>query len=436
MSMPVAATRIVRAAGGRRDLTDGGLRELVYRLLCLYWFLLPWEAVFRIGGSATLAKGVGGIVFLAALVALVRTGRRSPVGDFPVLLIAFGTWVALSSFWTFTPGPTKGRIETMAELVLSGLITWEFARTRRRVRGLLKAWLLGCVVVAGIIVFLWLTGQGESRYAAPGTRPGDQAYAMLVAIPMAWYLSLTVRVRWQVVLYRLYVPVACLAVVLTASRAALLSMVFALLIVPLTAPRLTARARAAVGFAVVVLIGAAAVLAPELAAPIARLSTTSSEISGGTLDHRTELWSIAFHLIGQHPIVGIGSGGAQSAVGADFIQDRGLHDTFLSITVELGLVGIALFLLLGLAACYRCLTRLPPLETRFAWVLLVEFVISLVPRHDDYDKGTYALLALFAVMGTAFARRTVVERRTIGQETGPTPAAIRPASAVVAASAV
>jgi O-antigen ligase len=107
----------------------------------------------------------------------------------------------------------------------------------------------------------------------------------------------------------------------------------------------------------------------------------------------------------QHPVLGLGTGGSKQAVSGQFFTGRGLHDTFLSVVVELGVIGLVLFLLLMLAGMYRALTRLPPLETRLAWVLAIVFLISLVPRHGDYMKSTYALLTLFALMGTVLPPR-------------------------------
>ena len=411
---------------------DMALREIVYYLLVAFWFTLPFEGTVRIGGE-TLAKGLGALLAVAAVVSLALSGRRSRTNEFVVMLIVFASWVAASTFWTVTPGPTWNRVLTMVQLVVMALITWEFAQSRRQVLSLLRAWVGGSTVVGSIVLVAFLTGQAETRYSAPGVSHGDIAYALLLAIPMAWYLSLTTRHRALACAYRFFVPFACLAILLTASRAGLLSMGFALLIIPLTLRGLSGRARLAVVAVAGLALSVGLALSTLASGPLARLSTTKDEVTTGTLDHRTELWAIAFRLIGDHPFIGLGAGGSKKAVGGEFDTARGLHNTFLSIGVELGLIGVALFLVLGLVATYRALTRLPWLETRLVWVLGVVFLLSLVPRHGDYFKSTYALLALFALMGELLVRRT--PRRRAAAQTGPAPDSTRSASPRSAVSA-
>lgn len=391
-----------RRAG--RDLTDNGLREVVYRLLCLFWFTLPGEGVIRLGGEATISKGVGVLLAVVALISVFKSGVRFRANDYIVLILVYGGWVALSLFWTFTVPETEKRILTMAQLVISVLITWEFAHSERRIRGLMTAWVAGCFAIALIIVFAFVFGASQARYTAPGTHPGDQAYALLIAIPMAWYLATRTSHKALSVAYRLFVPFALLATILTASRAALLSAVLALLIIPVMWRQSSSRTRAGVWVGVVVSVVAGLFLITAGSGPIARLSTTSSEISSGTLDNRTTIWSIALRLIGEHPVLGIGAGGSNTAVGGSFVMDKSVHNTLLNIAVELGVIGIGLFFLILLAAGYRAVTKLPRREMLFARVLLIIFVAALIPRPDDYGKSTFAILTLLALMGAVMGR--------------------------------
>lgn len=420
----------------RRPFSRGGeeaLREIVYYNLVLFWFTLPFEGTVRFGG-ATIAKGLGAILGVTAVAALVLYGRRARVHDFEVVLVVFAGWVASSMIWSMTPGPAQARVLTMAQLVVMALITWEFAQSRRQVLSLMRAWVAGSTVVGLIVVLAFITGAAETRYSAPGVSHGDIAYALLLAIPMAWYLSLITSHRGLMYVYRLFVPFACLGTLLTASRAGLLSMGFALVIVPVTLSRLGGAARVTVAASTGLAVIAAGAMSTLAAGPLARLATTQTEVTSGNLDHRTDLWAIAWQLMAEHPLVGVGAGGSKSAVAGQFEQARGLHNTFLSIGVELGVIGLATFLVLCLAATYRAFTRLPWLETRLVCVLALVFLLSLLPRHGDYFKSTYAMLALFALMGEVFSKRS--ETLTGGgSQSGPVPAATRSASPRSAGSA-
>ena len=410
------------------------MRELVYYLLVAFWFTLPFEGTVRVGGE-TIAKGLGAVLAFSAVVALVLTGRRARVNEFVVLLLVFAGWVTVSTFWTVTPGQSQARVLTMAQLTIMGLITWEFAQSRRAIHSLLRAWVAGSAVVGFIVVKAFATGESATRYSAPGVSHGDIAYALLLGVPMAWYLGLTTTRPVLVWTYRLFVPFACFAALLTASRAGLLSMGFALLIIPLTFRSLSASARVTVVAAAGASVVGFLAIATLASGPLARLATTGSEISTGTLDQRTELWSIGWRSMAQHPFLGLGTGGSKAAVSGQFYVARGLHNTFISIGVELGIIGLTLFLMLGLASVYRALTRLPRLETRLVWVLLTVFLLSLIPRHGDYFKSTYAMLALFALMGEVLARRTYHTFRPMPGQSGPAPSATRSARPLSAGSA-
>lgn len=410
----MAATSLVRYRPRvLGDLTDVGARRVVYAALCLLWFTIPWQGVIRFGGNSTVTKAVGVVVAVLALTAILMAGRRVRLNDAMILMIVFACWVALSLFWTVTPGASGNRVVTMVQLLLLVLITWEFAHSRAKVVGLMHAWIAGCLVVGGFIVVAWALGVSQTRYTAPGTDPGTQAFSLLIAVPMAWYLSLRSSSRWLIIAYRVFVPFAIFAVILTASRAALLISVVALAIVPLSVRFMSGPGRLVVAAATTVCVAIALALVASNSGPIARLSTTSTELSSGTLDHRTTLWSIALRIIAQHPLLGVGTGGSRAAVAGQFFEGAVVHDTYLSIGSELGAIGAAIFLLLLLAAAYRATTRTAGLERRFAWVLTVTLVCALLPRADDYDKRTYAVIVLLALLGSIFGRppgRVVTER--------------------------
>ncbi|GGF48337.1 hypothetical protein GCM10011519_22920 [Marmoricola endophyticus] len=411
-----------------RELDRDGVRRLARGLMLLFWFTLPWEAAIRIGGTASLARGIGALFAIGGLAALAVGGRRRRPAELTGLVLAMTVLVVASLWWTLTPAATQARAVTMVQLLVMVALTWEFTDDERTVLALMKAWLAGCVVVALIAGSALASGINQVRYTAPGSSPGDVAYALLIGIPLAWYLALRTTGPVMVWVYRLFVPLACVSILLTASRAGLITLVVALLVVPLTFGWLTSRAWSGVVAGVVVIAAAAVPLSQSLAAPLARLSTTGTELTSGTLDQRTTIWGIGLGIMRDHPVLGTGAGGARDLVSGQFFTGRGLHNTFLSAAAELGVLGLALVLLLLVAAFYPALTRLARLETRVVWVLLGVFVLSLSTRHADYEKSTYALLTLFALMGTWLPRRG-------GGYRGPAPDSTEEASELPAGSA-
>ncbi len=82
------------------------------------------------------------------------------------------------------------------------------------------------------------------------------------------------------------------------------------------------------------------------------LYKSGNQAYGHSLVQRIELWKTSFQLIKENPVFGVGTGDVKKAFQDQFIQnnsmlkDSGLrsHNQYLSITVALGFVGLAVFL--------------------------------------------------------------------------------------------
>jgi len=132
------------------------------------------------------------------------------------------------------------------------------------------------------------------------------------------------------------------------------------------------------------------------------------------LTHRTLLWAAGLDAFRNHPFLGVGSGayGLTILKVADFSYMTGsaanavAHNTFLSILVELGVVG-ALLLFMLLASMVYSAIRMRYLE-RCLWIsLLLTWTIGVSALTWEYRKPTWFLFSLLAAH--------VYARREIGQ---------------------
>jgi O-antigen ligase len=110
-------------------------------------------------------------------------------------------------------------------------------------------------------------------------------------------------VRW---INRLYLPLGMLAVLLKASRSALLLTGLALLIVPWTLPRLGFGMRIAMVGILAVSVAGAIRYTP--AASLARLATTRAELAQGDFNTRRPVWRAGVKLLPRQPVGGVGAG--------------------------------------------------------------------------------------------------------------------------------
>jgi O-antigen ligase len=127
-----------------------------------------------------------------------------------------------------------------------------------------------------------------------------------------------------------------------------------------------------------------------------RLATIPSQIEGGDLNQRLNIWDAGWHAFVRSPLVGSGAGTFTVAAGTDFRDTA--HNSELSILVGGGL--IALFLALGiLALAARAVFKARgPLQLALATVLVVWGLAAQVDTVEE-NRATWLLLGLMAVAG-------------------------------------
>jgi O-antigen ligase len=222
---------------------------------------------------------------------------------------------------------------------------------------------------------------------------------LALALPMAWYLGMNHRhglVRW---ICRGYVPLGILAIALTGSRGGMLTTILALLIVPLTMARLTPGRLVT---AVVLLAGAAGLAVAYVPDTVVqRLSTTRAEVEDASFGNRSRIWKAGFHAFERRPMAGYGTSGFIPAITPELGSLSNVaHNTYLSVLVEQGIVGLILYLMMFVAV-YRSVLRLPKLERRFALTLLATLAVAILPLTWEHRKPVWFILA--ALLGLSQA---------------------------------
>ncbi|MCL6526898.1 MAG: O-antigen ligase family protein [Thermaceae bacterium] len=368
--------------------------RLAYYLLWLYVFTIPWENIITLPGLGTLSRLVGitavGVGFLHVLLV-----GRVQLHRVHIPAIAF-VLLALASFlWTISPSDTQDRNFQYILLLLFMLLMFNVVESPAQIRGLLIAYVLGCLIGVANTFQNFLSGSevAYERYAADGFDPNDLAFVLALGIPLAWYLALTKERSRLVWLYRLYPVLALIVNFLAAARAGLLGVAAGLLFVFVTLPRASTRLKV-----MVTVLGLAALwLIPVLVPPenFSRLATIAEELRSGTLNDRTNIWQAGFQTFNDHLWLGTGAGtfGTSMEDQPMFRQWMAPHNLFVSLSTELGLVGVGLFILLLLGVVWSIL-ELPSLE-RLLW-LTVFVILMLVFNSQNWEwrKQTWLMLGL------------------------------------------
>ena len=403
------------------------MTSLAYAALWLFVFSIPWENVIFIPGVGAVTRLTGMLAAGIVGLVIVASGRMRRWHVFHVAALLFVIWAGCSlliSSVNLVKLPT--RFWTFVMLFVVVWMIWELAPSGQRQLGLLIAYVCGAYVSAVDTILAYRRGAREfSRFAAGGFDPNDLAMTLALALPMAWYLGMTYRrplLRW---LCRAYLPIGLLAIGLTGSRGGMLASVPALLIVPLSMTNLSP-GRLASTIAVLGLAGALGVVyVPE--ALVQRLGTTGTEIGDLSFGNRFELWVAGLHAFAHRPLVGYGTSGFVQAITPELgSMSRVAHNSFLSVLVEQGIVGL-LFYLTMLFAVFRAVLGLSGLERRFALVLIATLVVAMLPLTWEDRKPVWFILA--ALLGLSQAR--VSEVGGVVRSVGPlrTGAALTPRAA-------
>jgi O-antigen ligase len=134
-------------------------------------------------------------------------------------------------------------------------------------------------------------------------------------------------------------------------------------------------------------LAVALLLVPAIAERFSDISLTNLSAGDNTLAGRIRLWGAAMSLFPSHPLIGVGIGVGRYLVGETLQQySWAIHNDYVSVLLETGLVGLALFLI-----------------WHGQWVFSLLHIYN-ISKHD-YDK-TLALAALAVLIVSLVARIT------------------------------
>jgi O-antigen ligase len=332
---------------------------------------------FTVGGLS-ISRAAGPLAL--ALLAL-QLRHHSPVRlrdlDRPLLLSigAYALWASASALWTVRLGAPSDLGEgttffAISSLILSAIYLFAFAalitRPEHVLRIVVAVWALATVMgLLAINEFL----HGAARATGISGDANFFATLEIVAIPLGAVLVAHTRSGTQRALVLAGVAIAVGSVIVTLSRGGILALAALTLMLAFQPAGAFFRTKVIKRlFLGVMTLGAIVLLMLSYSALSARTSSLFTTADGGS--GRTNLWRGAATGVSQHPVTGLGFGAFASqsndlmrmSPGVDFSAYRlrrggqPVHNAYLESLVELGPLGLALFLAM-LAATIRALRR-------------------------------------------------------------------------------
>lgn len=385
-------------------------KRVTWPLLWLLVFTIPWEKSLMVPGVGTITRLIGLLAAVSVVAVVILRGRpRSPNAAL-VAMALFVLWSAATYGWSLDPDATADRAATLLQLLIMAWLVWELCRTPARQKLLIAAYACGAAVSSLLTLSRYVRGLETyyRRYAASGFEPNDLGLTLALSIPLTLYLSRQASGALRLV-WSLLAALAIAAVLVSGSRTAFLASCLAFLFLAWTWRGASGSWRLLSTALLVLLVAGAFHLAPPRARQ--RIAALPQEVAQGTFHGRTQIWKAGVKVFRTRPIRGVGAGAYPESVrprlgvpgrpGHRYVA----HNTYLSVLVECGLVGFALFALAGgLLVVYVWL--LPPLERALWAVMLLVCGTGLFTLTWEHRKPVWLIAALIMTgWSIPFARR-------------------------------
>ena len=380
------------------------MRKITYWLAVILIFIVPWEDSLSVSTLGSLARVMGLVVAVFWVATILLEGRFRKPHLFHVLVLLFFLWNFVSLFWSLDIESTIQRIKTYSQIFLLMLIFWEVFQKPDNLMAGLQAYIYGAYVLIASTIYNYINGNVavayEGRYSATGVNAVDLTMILMMGLPIAMQLFFAAgqenKGRILKLINLAYIPSSIFAIILTGSRTSLIAIIpFGIY---LFATQQIKFDRKILVFGIL-LISLLALLPFIPQTVITRLGTVGASIEAGDLGGRGDLWREGIAAFAQHPILGVGGGAINYAIGA------AVHNTFISVATETGLIGFVLFLsILGLVV-YK-VSRLPRRTSELWLAIFMTWAIGVLSLSWEFRKVTWIILS-FAIIESCFEEQVL-----------------------------
>lgn len=364
----VAAAALGGATAYQPIAGVGGLVAILYLpmlLLDLQAALAAWVVLLFLSGLPGLggAPSAVALVLLIAWLAAVRTSgpeiRATALAHRGTLfaVVLFLGWVALSTTWATSPSDAIGDVQKWLIAGVTFVVAATAMRSRRGSSLLAGGFIAGAF--GAVVTGLALTGlhpavsainsAADVRLSTGATDPNYLAAMLVAALALSAGLAIWRRETWVRVLLASGAPVLLYGLIATQSRGGLIAGATAVAASTVLLPRRRHQILAAL-IPILALTTLFFALNPEA------YKRVTQQDGGGT--GRTELWRIAARIAEDNPIVGVGVnnfvvreqayvlrvGSLRYAQQLVIDDPKVVHNMYLQMFAETGLVGLTLFL--------------------------------------------------------------------------------------------
>ncbi len=308
-------------------------------------YMSPHRLTWTFAYDFRFALIIGAATIFAWLIS--REPKRIPWNNVTMLLVALTIWISFTTIFALYPDQAYGKWDrTIKILVMNGFITLALMGSWERLNALI--WVI--VLSIGFYgfkggIFTLSTGGYWRVSGSAGSFFQDNnslALALLMVIPLIRYLQLTTPVRWIKWGLLILMLLCTISVLGTQSRGGVVGLAVLLVVFAIKS-----RGRIFIGLALGLGLVAAVEFMPQTWH--ARMETIANYEEDASVQGRLQAWEYGLDVAAQHPFVGGGFHVYRGNKSAPRSIGKSAHSIYFEVLGEHGFVGLAIFLLLGVA---------------------------------------------------------------------------------------
>lgn len=324
------------------------IRQLAFACFLVVVFALPLEDAVTIGGISVLK--LAWFLTTGLVVLMVLAGEELHLlSGFLFMVLLYVVWLMLSYLWTEMPIAYESStlvdavqgIKNALYVLIFVLLCFQMVREPDDFKLVYAAALCGGLFLAYLMLSSYQVSADTIRHEIKGFEGNEVTVKFAMLLPLSLILIRPENRLPYRLLALAYIPLAILGILVTGSRTGAVLMVLGL------AGGVSLLVRSSLFTRIVFVIGVILVFVfaidfiPEKT--ISRIFTIGDEVSSGSFNERGTIWKNAFDVWLNSPVYGHGLESFARVINP-FNVNHTAHNSYISLLVSQGLVGLLLYL--------------------------------------------------------------------------------------------